>query len=143
MAQSGMTIKDLSKIMKELDIAMLATKTHGGKLGARPMSNNRDVEFDGDTFFFSRGDTTTIADIKSDPQVGVTYADDRDGIYIALQGEAKLHTDKALLKEHWKPALEKWFEDGLQTDGLTLIEVNATRAHYWKGREEGEIVIGR
>ena len=137
---SDMTIKDLAKSMRKQDIAMLTTK-HEGKVASRPMSNNKDVEFDGDTFFFTTDHTTTVADIKADANVGVIYQDTEDDLFIALQGEAKLHTDKAKLKKHWKDSLENWFEDGLDTDGLTLIEVNATRAAYWKGRDEGDIEI--
>ena len=138
---SDLTIKDLSKSMRKQDIAMLTTK-HSGKIATRPMSNNRDVEFDGDTHFFTTADTTTVSDIENDAHVGVSYQDTEDDLYISLQGEAKLHSDKETLEKHWKPELEKWFESGLETEGLTLVEVNATRAHYWKGRKEGEIIIG-
>ena len=137
---SEMTIKDLAKSMRKQDIAMLTTK-HGDKVASRPMSNNRDVEFDGDTFFFTTADTTTVSDIKANSNVGVIYQDTEDDLFIALQGEAKLHTDKGTLEKHWKKSLEKWFEDGLETEGLTLIEVNATRAAYWNGRKEGDIKI--
>jgi len=137
---SDLTIKDLAKTMRKMDIAMLATH-HGDDIAVRPMSNNRDVDFDGDTYFFTNGDTTTVADIKSDARVGVSYQDDESDCYIALTGEASLHTDKDVLKHHWKESLAKWFENGLETDGLTLIKVDASRAHYWKGRKEGEVVI--
>lgn len=133
-----LTIKELSKMMAKQDIAMLITR-HGDDSAVRPMSNNKDVEFDGDTFFFSSGDSTSISDIKSHSRVSVTYQDTEDDIFIALTGTAKLHTDKDILKKHWKEALSAWFEDGLDTDGLTLIEINADRVHYWLGRDEGEL----
>ena len=137
---SDLTIKDLSKTMRRMDIAMLSTR-HGDDIAVRPMSNNRDVDFDGDTYFFTTDDTTTVGDIRKDARVGVSYQDDAEDCYIALQGEASLHTDRATQEKHWKPELEKWFENGLDTDGLTLIKVDAKRAHYWKGRKESEIVI--
>ena len=31
---------------------MLNTHTDGGQIATRPMSNNRDVEYDGDSWFF-------------------------------------------------------------------------------------------
>ena len=137
---SDMTIKDLSQKMRAQDIAMLCTR-HDDDIAVRPMSNNRDVDFDGDTWFFTHGDTTTVADIAQDARVCVSYQDDEEGCYIALQGEASLHTDRETLEKHWKEEIAQWFEDGLDTEGLTLIRVDAARAHYWKGREEGEIVI--
>ena len=138
---SGMDIKALAKVMRAQDIAMLSTR-HGDDTATRPMSNNRDVEFDGDTYFFTTRDTTTVADIEAHPRVGVSYQDTDSDTFISLQGEAALHTDRDTLAKHWKPELARWFEDGLDTKGLTLIAVRAERAHYWREREEGEIVMG-
>ena len=135
-----MTLKDVAKIMRKQDIAMLSTR-HGDDTATRPMSNNRDVEFDGDTYFFTTDDTTTVADIRKHARVGLSYQDTEDDLFIAMTGEASLHTDKDLLKKHWKDSLEAWFEDGLETDGLTLIKVDADRVHYWKSRDEGEFDV--
>ena len=134
------TVKDISKMMAKQDLAMLITR-HGDDSAVRPMSNNRDVEFDGDTFFFSTADTLTVQDIKDHKRVTVSYQDTDDGLFMSMSGAASLHTDQKMLKEHWKDNLEKWFEDGLDTEGLTLIEVNADRIHYWSGRDEGEITL--
>ena len=138
--KSEMSIKDISKIMAKQDIAMLGTR-HGDDQAVRPMSNNRDVEFDGDTYFFTTDDTTTVADIKAHPRVSVSYADAEDDVFIAMTGTATLHTDRETQEKHWKPALEQWFEDGLDTEGLTLIRVNAERVHHWCGRDENELVL--
>ena len=137
---SKLTIKDLSKIMAKQDIAMLATR-HGDDIATRPMSNNRDVEFDGDTYFFTTADTTTVEDIKADPRVSVSYQSNEDDTYIAMTGRATLHTDRDLQEKHWKEQLSNWFEDGLDTDGLTLIKVHAERVHHWCGRSENELVL--
>ena len=51
--------------------AMLSTRTAGGAIAARPMSNNRQVEYDGDNYFFTCEDTGTVRDIGSDPNVGL------------------------------------------------------------------------
>ena len=134
------TVRELSRTMRKQDIAMLSTR-HGDDIAARPMSNNRDVDWDGDTFFYTTADTTTVADIKADPHVGVSYQDDEDGIYIALNGRAELHTDRESLAAHWQDKLEQWFEGGLDTNGLTLVQVHAHRAHYWIKGEEGELVL--
>ena len=135
-----LSIKDLSRIMRKQDIAMLST-LHKGKVAVRPMSNNRDVDFDGDTYFFTTSDTTTVEDIKADPNVTVSYQDNDEDTYIALTGEASLHTDRETQEKHWQDKLEQWFEGGLDTEGLTLIKVNATRVHHWCGRSENEMVL--
>lgn len=47
--------------------------------------------------------------------------------------------DKAAFQQHWTSDLDDWFENGVNTPGIVLIKVKASRATYWKGREEGEV----
>src|SRR5690349_14476193 len=49
----AMTIKDLSEKLAKIDFCMLTTNAAAGVLNSRPMSNNGDVEYDGDSWFFS------------------------------------------------------------------------------------------
>ena len=42
------TLADLPEAMKQIDFCTLSTQAGGGIIGARPMSNNRNVDFDGD-----------------------------------------------------------------------------------------------
>ena len=135
-----LTIRDVSEIMAKQDVAMVGTH-HGDDVAVRPMSNNRDVEFDGDTFFFTTDDTLTVADIRDNPRVSVSYQDVDEDRFIAMTGEAHLHTEREMLEKHWQPHMSQWFEDGLDTDGLTLIAIRADRVHYWVGRTEGELVL--
>lgn len=135
-----LTIRDVSAIMAKQDVAMVGTR-HGDDVAVRPMSNNRDVEFDGDTYFFTTDDTLTVADIKADPRVSVSYQDVDDDRFIAMTGEATLHTERSQLEAHWQKHMSQWFEGGLDTEGLTLIAVRADRVHYWVGRTEGELVL--
>ena len=46
-------MKDLAKKIADIDFTMLSTRAEDGEIGARPMSNNGDVEYDGDSWFFS------------------------------------------------------------------------------------------
>ena len=56
-----------------------------------------------------------------------------------MEGRAELIRDKAAFAAHWTKDLDRWFEQGVDTPGLVLIEVQATRVHYWDGEDEGEI----
>lgn len=64
-----MTITDLAKKMRDIDFAMLATHTDGGAIAERPMSNNRDVAYDGDSYSFTSEQTRMVADIERDPRI--------------------------------------------------------------------------
>lgn len=50
--------------------------------------------------------------------------------------------DKSLadLAEKMKD-LDRWFKQGIDTPGLTLIKVSARRLHYWDGYDEGELKL--
>ncbi|WP_265587370.1 pyridoxamine 5'-phosphate oxidase family protein [Sphingomicrobium arenosum] len=126
----------LIDMMKGIDISMLVTKTDGGDIAARPMSNNKDVADDGTTYYFSTDDGRIDNDLRADDRCGATYAGKET--YVAVQGRGKLHRDRAVHEKHWVPDLDNWFEDGLDTEGLILIELTPERIAWWKGREEGE-----
>jgi general stress protein 26 len=140
------TLADFAEKMRDIDFAMLTTKTDGGGIASRPMSNNRDVAFDGDSYFFTLDDTRTVHDIGRDPQVGLSYQG-KSGMlgmrpfFLAAEGRAELIRDKARFAEHWNPDLEGWFEQGVDTPGLVLIKVAADRLHYWDGEDEGEVTL--
>lgn len=140
------TIEELAKKMKDIDFAMLSTHTKNGAIGSRPMSNNREVEYDGDAWFFADDTTLMVADIGADPKVSLGYQGS-SGIlglrpfFLAVEGEASLVRDKSLFAEHWTKGLERWWPDGIDTPGLVLIKVSGERAHYWDGEDEGEIVL--
>lgn len=92
------------------------------------------------------GDTGTVGDIGRDPQVGLAYQA-KSGLlgmrpfFLTVEGTAELIRDKARFAEHWTKDLDRWFKDGIDTPGLTLIKVRAQRMHYWDGYEEGEIEV--
>ena len=67
-----LSLQDLSKKMRDIDFTMLSTRAIGGEIAGRPMSNNGDVEYDGDSWFFAMEDTTTVKDIERDPKVGLS-----------------------------------------------------------------------
>ena len=141
-----MTLADISEKMRDIDFAILSTRTDNGALAGRPMSNNREVDFDGDSYFFTCEDTRIVADIRRDPQVGLAYQS-KSGIlgmkpfFLTVEGRANLIKDKAKFAEHWTADLDAWFKDGIDTAGLTLVEVKAERLHYWTGSEEGELTL--
>ena len=136
---SDRSLSQIAEKLKSIDVAMLVTKAGSeGAIAARPMSNNKDVsEKDGTTFHFSTDDGRIDDDLKNSNQCGATYTSGE--FYCAVQGTGKLHRDRETLEKHWVKDLEKWFDDGLDTDGLVLIEVTPKRINWWEGREQGEL----
>lgn len=142
------TLADISEAMRDIDFCMLTTISTEG-LAARPMSNNREVDYDGDSFFFADGESRTVRDLQRDPSVGLSFQGSaglmgvtgKPGIFIAVEGKGSLIRDKAEFAKHWQKELERWWPDGIDSPGLALIQVHADRIHYWDGGDEGEVKL--
>ncbi|HEX7943680.1 MAG TPA: pyridoxamine 5'-phosphate oxidase family protein [Phenylobacterium sp.] len=138
--------KDVAKALKDIDFVMLQTHTDGGAIAGRPMSNNRDVEYDGDSWFFLTEESRTFADVSRDPKVTVTAQGSKGllgkpPVFLSIEGAAEIVRDRQALEEHWVSELDRWWPEGLDTPGLALLKVHAQRIHYWDGEDEGEIPI--
>lgn len=119
--------KDLAKIMAQMDLCFMTTKAQDGTLSSRPMSNNAQVEWDGSNWFFSHGDTRKVSELRADPIVDLTFQS--KDTWIALSGQAVLHQDDPeLFRKYWTKDIDRWFTDGVETAGLTLIEVRSLAA---------------
>ena len=143
---ADLNLDDISEKMRDIDFTMLSTRTASGAIAARPMSNNRQVEYDGDSFFFTCEDTGTVRDISSDPNVGLSLQGKAGMLgmkpfFITIEGKAELIKDKGQFEKHWTKDLDMWFKQGVDTPGLTLVKVHAERLHYWDGFDEGEIAL--
>jgi general stress protein 26 len=143
---SDLKLEDVSEKMRDIDFAMLSTRTPSGAIAARPMSNNRQVDYDGDNYFFTLQDTGSVRDITNDPSVGLGYTGKSGALgmkpfFITIEGQAELIRDKGRFEEHWTKDLDAWFKQGVDTPGLVLIKVHAGRIHYWDGYDEGEIAL--
>lgn len=142
-----LTIQDISDKMKKIDVCMMTTRNSMDMLESRPMSNNRDVDYAGESYFFTLDNTPLVRDLKAHPQVCLVYEAYRHlsltahHLYICVSGEAELIRDRRTMERHWQPSLEKWFEQGLDTPGLTLIQVNARHIKYWDGFDHGEVSL--
>ncbi|MBY4590200.1 MULTISPECIES: pyridoxamine 5'-phosphate oxidase family protein [Rhizobium] len=141
-----MTLEDLSSQLKKIDFCMLSTNAGSGRISARPMSNNGDVEYDGDSWFFSYEDSRKITEIEGIDMVSLTFTAPpsllgKPGIFIAVEGVASLVRDKAAFEDHWVPDLERWFPEGVDTPGIVLIKVSASSIRYWDGEENGEVTL--
>lgn len=130
-------IRKVAEMMKDLDFCMMTTRSEGG-LRARPMSNNGEVEFDGDVWFFSAADSRKIRDIESDPEVHLSYADTQRFVFVSMGGAATIVRDREKKRQLWMKELERWFEDGPDSDDVVLIKVSPRKVGYW-GEDEGEI----
>lgn len=139
---STLSLKALAKEMRQLDICMMTTNTKRGSLNSRPMSNNRDVTYKGDSYFFTYEKTGKIKDLEANPAVCLNFEGKKD-LYISVAGKAALIRNKAKFKEHWQESLNQWFPEGPETKGIVLIRVKGTMLKYWQREKEGSIALNK
>ncbi|ASN79987.1 pyridoxamine 5'-phosphate oxidase family protein [Deinococcus ficus] len=133
-------MKDLARRMRGMDLCMLTTVSSYGRLASRPMSNNGEVEYDGTSYFFTWADSRMVRDISENHHVQLNFRADKGFLFVAVQGEARVLTDRRVMKDHWHDELRQWFKDGLDTEGLVMLVVDAKRIQWW-GEDDGHIEL--
>jgi general stress protein 26 len=124
-------VQKLAQMIKDIDFGMLTTVDDDGTLRSRPMSVNGKVEFDGDLWFFTYGNSHKVLEAQHHPQVNVAFSDPKNQNYVSLSGTAELVRDKAKIAELWEPSLKAWFPQGIETPDIALLKVTAHQGEYW------------
>ena len=143
------SLSDVADIIAKIDFCQFVTKTDGGLMAARPMSNNSQVDYEGDNYFFAKDTSRTYRDIQADPHVTLTFHGSaglmgvvgKPGPMVAIQGQAEVIRDKAVFREHWVPELEYWFKDGIDDPEMVMFKVHAHRINIWDGEDSREITV--
>jgi hypothetical protein len=64
-------VHKLAKMMRGIDLCMMTTQSAEGAFHTRPMSNNGEVEFGGDAWFFSGRDTPKVKELIKDDRISL------------------------------------------------------------------------
>ncbi|WP_433158488.1 pyridoxamine 5'-phosphate oxidase family protein [Kribbella sp. CA-247076] len=128
MADEGMA--KVAELVDRATICMLTTMTADGRHLSRPMAL-QEVEFDGDLWFFAASDSAKVDQLRTNPQVNVSFSNDKQSEWTSVAGTAEVVQDRGKAEELWSPLLQAWFPDGLETPELILIRVRAESAEYW------------
>lgn len=123
-------VRYVAELVDRARISMLTTMTDSGKHVSRPMAV-QEVEFDGDLWFFCYDDSAKAQQIRMNPQVNVSFANDKQSEWTSLSGRAEIVHDRQQAERLWSAPLKVWFPDGLDTEGLSLIKVPVETAEYW------------
>jgi general stress protein 26 len=125
--------RKLDELIKDAKVAMLATRGPDGRLHSRPMMTG-DATFDGTLRFFTDIRSGKSGDLLDDEDVLVTYADERGGNYVSLNGRGRIVRDSDRVRALWSERARPWFPDGPDDPALGLIEVVVDSAEYWDER---------
>ena len=135
-------LQAIAKLLAKLDIGMLTTKADDGTLHGRPMSNNGEVEYDGDSWFFAEDGTRKVTEIEADPAVELAFIDTKAGTWVNVEGEATIVRDDVERKKAlWLKDLERWFPNGPEDETVVLIKVHARHIDAWAKDQEWQIEV--
>ena len=130
----------IAELLAKLDICMLTSRAGDGTLHGRPMSNNGEVEYDGDSWFFAAADSRKVREIEADPQVELAFIDSRAATWVNVEGVASIVRDDLAAKRRlWLTDLERWFPDGPDDPSVVLIKVHARHVDAWSSA--GELTV--
>ena len=124
--------KHVAELVSNAKVAMLTTMTADGRHVSRPMGL-QEAEFDGDLWFFAYEESAKVEQITANAEVNVSFSDGKNSSWTSIAGRAEIVHDRRRAEELYSPALKAWFPDGVDTEGLTLIRVEAGSAEYWEG----------
>ncbi|SIT78126.1 pyridoxamine 5'-phosphate oxidase family protein [Microbacterium sp. RU33B] len=127
------------ELVEDIDFTMLTTQDGDGNLVSRPMST-RQMDENGDIWFFTSEDTKKVEEAKADRDVGLSYCDAKGMRYVSVAGKASIVHDEAKMKELYTPSLDIWFEEGLDTPGIALLRVTPVETEFWEPAH-GKIVM--
>ena len=120
---------------------MMTTVESSGQLNSRPMSNNTNVEWDGDTWFFAFTDSSQVLETRANSHVNLTYSAPEEVLFISLKGRGEIVTDVAKKKALWYDDLERWFPDGPEDEAVVLIKVVGEHVGYWSKEGDGSLEL--
>ena len=132
-------IARVKELVEDIDFAMLTTQDAQGNLVSRPMST-RQMDDAGDIWFFTLEDSKKVEEAEADHDVGLAYLDARGYRFVSIAGRARTVDDKAKMAELYTKSLDIWFQDGLETPGITLLKVTPLECEFWVPAH-GKIVI--
>lgn len=134
-------IQKVAQLLRGIRFAMLTTTGADGGLYSRPMTT-LERDFDGDLWFFTSRETTTVGDVQRNPQVNVAYANPGKNDWVSVRGQASLVEDQAKKRELWSDALKAFFPEGVDDPQLVLLKISATGAEYWDGAGKLTTLLG-
>jgi len=119
--------------IKDVRYGMFTTVDDDHVPTSRPLTN-RQVDNEGNLWFFTSDEAPFTQDLAQHPDVNVSFSSPEDNLYLSVTGQAYLLKDRAKARELWTPAAKAWFPGGLDDPHLAMIRVRIQTAEYWDAR---------
>lgn len=124
----------IKELAKKADVCLFTTSLDKLPLTTRPMST-RDVDEDGNIWFFSRQDSNKNREIGNDNRVQLFYSNQSNAEFMSIYGRVTIIRDKAMAKKLWSAIAKTWFNEGYEDPELTLLKVEPEDGYYWDTKD--------
>jgi general stress protein 26 len=119
----------LMSILRSTETVMLMTHTEGtGAITGRPMALV-EVDADGTIYLTTSIGSTKAIEVAADNRVAVTVQTGK-GI-VAIEGEARLTQDRAIIDQLWKDSWRLWYPEGQHSPSIAIIVIEPVEGTYW------------
>jgi general stress protein 26 len=115
-------------LMKPGSTLMVGTQVHG-RLEFRPLTVARIQGSRIDVLLDSNEEWVRAFD--NGERVEVTMGDNRENVWVGASGTARCVHDESLIDELWNPFADAYFDNGRQTPGIAVFEIDLERGRYW------------
>ena len=140
-------IETLYELIEDIKIAMMTTRRPDGRLVSRPMAT-QERQPDADLWFVTDVESDKVDEVGADPQVNLAYYDSDRWQWVSVSGSARVSTDRARIRELWKPDWKAWFgavdktrDGGPEDPRLALLLVDVESALYMKQDKPKPVVL--
>lgn len=138
--QGQQAIDRIKEMAEEQNCFFCTNIKSGDSSGARPM-NVLQVDANGNLWFLSAHDSFKNQQLQDDPEVKLYFQGSAHSDFLELHGYASVSTDKAKIRELWKPVIKTWFTEGIDDPRITVIKVAPTEGYYWDTKH-GNVIAG-
>lgn len=125
-------LQNLDDIMADVKFAMMTTVTSEGHLHASPMTTKQRDLVSKKVWFIGHKQTETVADIRQNDQVNLSYVSSDQKDYVSICGRGELVHDQVKLDELWTELDAAFFEHGKDDPNVQLICIHCHGAQYWR-----------
>jgi general stress protein 26 len=140
-------LDELYGLIEGIEVAMFTTRRADGHLVSRPMQV-QGKQNGADLWFVTNGEDHKMDELEFDRHVNVSFYKDRTREWVSVSGTARMVTDRAKVRELYKPDWRAWFADeGGQRDGspddprITLLGVDADTVVYMVSNTPRPVVL--
>ncbi|MEO9078796.1 MAG: pyridoxamine 5'-phosphate oxidase family protein [Rhodanobacter sp.] len=124
----------LGELIKDIEVAMLTTRTSDGSLVSRPLQTLK-LDANGELIFFTGANSHKVEDLTNDAGANLAYAHPGEHRYVSVRGRARMDRDDETINELWTPAQKIFFPEGRDDPNLMVLRIRVRDASYWEAAD--------